>query len=329
MIARRRTILAGSLALLAGATLPAATPAATPERQSDKPIRIVVGYAPGGATDVLARHLAQRLAETLGQTVIVDNRAGANGNLAADAVARSPADGHTLLLATIANTINTSLYPKLGFEFPGSFTPIGMIAAIPNVMVVHPGVPSHTVKEFIALARSQPGRYAFASSGSGSSIHLSGELFKVQAGVNLVHVPYRGSAPAINDLLGGQVQLMFDNLPSALPHIRAGRLRALAVTTAQRSAAAPEVPTLAESGLPHFEVTSWFGLVAPARLPKDVQARLHAALTTAQEHPVFKERLAAMGAERVGTSPEGFASLIAQETRKWSQIVQAAGIQPD
>lgn len=325
MVSKRIFCAAAGMVLCAAGTLARAQSAPYPH----KPVRIVVGYAAGGATDVLARLLAQRLSETLGQSVVVENKGGANGNIAAEMVARSPADGYTLFMSTIANTINTSLYPKLGFDFGRDFAPIGTVAAIPNVMVVHPEVQAQSVKEFMALARSQPGQFSYASSGSGSSIHLSGELFKAQAGVHMVHIPYRGSAPAMTDLLGGQVQVMFDNLPSALPHIKAGRLRALAVTTARRSDAAPQIPTLAESGLPNYEITSWFGLVAPARTPKEVVAKLHAELTAAQNHPAFKDKLASMGAERLSHHPEAFATFIDRETQKWAQVIKRAGVKVD
>jgi tripartite-type tricarboxylate transporter receptor subunit TctC len=226
-----------------------------------------VGYAAGGATDVIARIVGPKLGEQLGQSIVIDNRAGANSNLGAELVARSPADGYTLYVFTIANTINASLYDKLGYDPLKDFEPIGLMAKIPNILVVNEKLPIKSVADYLQFAKDSPQGITFASSGSGSSIHLSGEMFKMTARLNMLHVPYRGSAPAINDLLGGQVQSMFDNTPSALPHVRGGKLRAIAITSAQRSPLLPDVPTLAESGFPGFDVQSWFGLAAPASTP--------------------------------------------------------------
>lgn len=226
-------------------------------------MKLVVGYAAGGATDVIARLVAIKLGEQLGQPLLVDNRTGANSNVGAEYVARAPADGYTLYVYTIANTINASLYGKLGYDPVKDFEPVGLIAKIPNILVVNPSLPVKNVAEYVRFAKESKEGITFASSGSGSSIHLSGEMFKMQAGLNMLHVPYRGSAPAITDLLGGQVQSMFDNTPSALPHVQGGRLRAIAITSARRSPLLPDVPTLAESGYPGFDVQSWFGLAAP------------------------------------------------------------------
>src|SRR5271166_4588940 len=230
-----------------------------------KPIRLVVPFPAGGTTDILAREVGQRLSVSLGQSVIVDNRPGAAGNIGSELVAKSAPDGYTLLMATVGtHAINPSLYARMPYDHVKDFTPVVLVAGVPNVLEVTPSLPVYTVADLIKLAKEKPGQINFASSGSGTSIHLSGELFKTMAGVDMTHVPYKGSAAAITDLIGGQVQVMFDNLPSSLPQIKAGKLRAIAVTSAQRAPALPDVPTIAESGLPGFEATSWFGVVAPA-----------------------------------------------------------------
>jgi tripartite-type tricarboxylate transporter receptor subunit TctC len=294
-----------------------------------RPIRLVVGYAAGGATDVIARLVGQKLSEALGQPVVIENRPGAGATVASDMVARSAPDGYTIFMSTIANTINSSLYPKLPFDFVRDFSPITLVASIPNVLVVHPSVPAKDLKEFIALAKSKPGEINFASSGSGSSIHLSGELFNLVAGVKLIHIPYKGSAPAMTDLIGGQVQSMFDNLPSALPYIKAGKLRALGLTSNVRSAAVPTIPTLAEAGLPGCEIISWFSLSAPAKTPNEIIARLNAETAKALMQPDIKEKLAAMGAEPIPSTPEVAAAFIKTETAKWAQVVKASGARVD
>lgn len=290
-----------------------------------KPIHLVVGYAAGGSTDVVARIVGQQLSEVLGQPVVIENRPGAGGSIASAQVARSAPDGHTIFMSTIANTINTSLYPKLPFDFATDLAPISLVATVPNVLVVNPQVPAANLKEFIALAKSKPGQINFASSGAGSSIHLSGELFNMVAQVQLVHVPYKGSAPAVVDLISGQVQSMFDNLSSSLPYIKAGKLRALAVTSAHRSAAAPDIPTMAEAGLPGCEVTSWFALVAPAKTPQAIVARLNAELGRILAEPRVKARLAELGADAAPSTPEELAELIASETKKWAGVIKASG----
>jgi tripartite-type tricarboxylate transporter receptor subunit TctC len=295
----------------------------------NKPVRLVVGYAAGGATDVIARLLAQKLSTQLGQQFVVENRAGANANIAAELVWRSTPDGLTLYMGGINNAISASLYSKLPFNFIKDFAPVSQVATIPNILVVNPSVPVKNVKEFIALAKSQPGKINFASSGSGSSIHLSGELFKLTAGVDITHIPYKGSAPAMTDLLGGQVQSMFDNAPSALQHVRAGKLRPLAVTSAQRSPAAPDVPTMAEAGLPGYEVTSWFGLFVPANTPKPIVDKLNVEVNKALDAPDMKESLAKLGAEPAGTTPQQLGSFLASETEKWTRVVKASGATVD
>ncbi len=291
-----------------------------------KPIRIVVPFPAGGTTDILARAVALKLTETGGQPVVVDNRPGAGGNIGAELVAKSAPDGYTLLMGTVGtHAINPVLYAKIPYDPQRDFAPVILVAGVPNVLVVNPALPVNSVQELIAYGKANPGKLNFASSGSGTSIHLSGELFKSMSGVPMTHVPYKGSAPALTDLLGGQVQLMFDNLPSALPHIKAGKLRALAVTGAQRAPALPDVPTVAEAGLPGFEASSWFGLLAPAGTPKDIIARLHAEVAKWLATPEARNRLAAQGANAVGNSPEEFAQFIATETVKWRRVVKESG----
>lgn len=323
--AARRRLLALAAAIACGATLPAhgqgnAWPA--------KPIRLVVGYAAGGATDVLARIVAVKLGDNLGQPVIVDNRPGANSNVGAEVVARAAPDGYTLYVYTIANTINASLYDNLRYDPQKDFEPIGLIARIPNILVVNPKLPVQRVADYVRLAKASPQGVTFASSGSGSSIHLSGELFKMQAHLNMLHVPYRGSAPAVTDLLGGQVQSMFDNTPSALPHVQAGRLRAIAITSAQRSPLLPDVPTIAESGFPGFDVQSWFSLAAPAGTPRPVVERLNAALNKALAAPDVRQRLQDLAATPAPGTPEQLQGFIASEMKRWREVVKQSGAKP-
>jgi tripartite-type tricarboxylate transporter receptor subunit TctC len=327
---RRRCLVAASslaAALLCGGL---AAPAAQAQTAAwpTKPLRLVVGYAAGGATDVIARLVASRLGEHLGQPVVVDNRAGANSNIGAEAVAHAPADGYTLYVYTVANTVNASLYEKLGYDPLKDFEPVGLIARVPNVMVVNPALPAKNVAEFVKLAQDPKG-LTFASSGSGSTIHLSGELFKIVAKANLLHVPYRGSAPALTDLMGGQVQAMFDNTPSVLPHVKAGKLRALAITSAQRSPLLPDVPTLAESGFPGFDVQSWFSLAAPAGTPRAVITRLNTELNKVLAEPELSRRLRDMAATPEPGSPAQLQALITAEAKRWRDIIKQAGIKPD
>lgn len=291
-----------------------------------KPVRIVVPFPAGGTTDILAREVAQRLTQTLGQSFVVDNRPGAGGNIGAELVAKSPADGYTFLMGTVGtHAINASLYAKMPYDHVRDFAPVILVAGVPNVLEVNPAVPVSSVQELIAYAKANPGKLNFASSGSGTSIHLAGELFKVMTGVSMSHVPYKGSAPALADLAGGQVQLMFDNLPSSLQLIKAGKLRPLAVTSAQRSAALPDLPTVAEAGLPGFEATSWFGLLAPAGTPPEVIAKVNAEVAKWLASPEAKDKLASQGAIPAGGSSDDFARHIAAETAKWQKVVKASG----
>jgi len=295
-----------------------------------KPVRLVVPFPAGGTTDILARAAAQKLSETLGQQVIVDNRPGAGGNIGAELVAKAPADGYTLLMGTVGtHAINPSLYAKMPYDHVKDFAPVILVAGVPNVLVVNPDLPFKTVADVVAYAKANPGKLNFASSGSGTSIHLSGELFKVIAGVQMTHVPYKGSAPALTDLIGGQVQLMFDNLPSALPQIKGGKLRAVAVTSTTRAAALPDVPTVAESGLPGFESSSWFGILAPAGTPKDIIAKINTDVQKWLSTPEAKEKLLGQGAIAAGGSPDEFAKHIQAETAKWAKVVKESGAKVD
>ena len=317
----RRTLVA-----LAAATFATALSPALAQGYPAKPIRIVVPFPAGGATDILARAAAQKMTEAWGQPVVVDNRPGAGGNIGSDAVAKAPNDGYTLLMGTVGtHAINASLYAKMPYDHVKDFVPIVLVAGVPNVLVVHPSVPVSSVQELIAYGKANPGKLNFASSGSGTSIHLSGELFKTMTGVQMTHVPYKGSAPAVSDLLGGQVQLMFDNLPVSLPHIKGGKLKALAVTSRARAASLPDVPTLHESGLPGFDASSWFGLLAPAGTPADVITKVNGEVAKWIASAEGRERLAAVGANPAGGTPDDFAKHIAAETTKWAKVVKDSG----
>lgn len=312
-----------SLSILAGAGNAAAAD------YPGKPVRLLVGYSAGGATDVIARLVAQKLSTQMGQQFIVENKPGANGNIAAELVARAVPDGLTLYVAAINNTINASLYNNLSFNFERDFAPVSLIATVPNILVVHPSVPAKNVKEFIEFAKKKPGEINFASSGSGSSIHMSGELFKMMTGVDMLHVPYKGSAPAVTDLLGGRVQAMFDNAPSALPNVQNGRLRALAITSAKRSEALPDLPTMIEAGLPGYEVNSWFALVAPANTPREIVARLNEEVNKALRNPDVRASLAKLGADPSGSTPEQLRTFISSETARWAKVVKTSGAKVD
>lgn len=295
-----------------------------------KPITIVVPFSAGGTTDLLARVVAQQLGVELGQSVVVDNKPGAGGNIGGAFVAKATPDGHTLLMGAVGtHAINASLYKKMPYDNIKDFAPLTRVAMVPNLLVANPAQPFKTVQELIAYAKANPGKVNFASSGSGTSVHLSGELFKSLAKVDIQHIPYKGSAPAMNDLLGNQVNIMFDNLPSAISHVRAGKLRALAVTTAKRSPDLPDVPTIAEAGVPGYEATSWFGLFAPAATPAPVKAKLHAALVKVLAHPDVKKKIDEQGGEPMSESPEQFAAFILEETQKWAKVVKDSGASAD
>jgi tripartite-type tricarboxylate transporter receptor subunit TctC len=316
--------------VLLGALVALAAMCAFAQSYPNKPIRLVVPFPPGGTTDILARDVGQRLTEALGQPVVIDNRPGAAGNIGSEIVAKSTPDGYTLLMCTVSShAINPSLYSKLPYDHIKDFAPVVLVARVPNVLEVNPSVPVYTVTDLIKLAKEKPGQLNFASSGSGTSIHLSGELFKTMAGVNMVHVPYKGSAPAVTDLVGGQVHLMFDNLPSSLQQIKGGKLRAIAVTSAQRSPALPDIPTIAESGLPGFEATSWFGVLAPAGTPAAIVNRLNAEVDKWLQSDSGKAQLLEQGALPAGGTPEEFAAYIRAETEKWAKVVKVSGAKVD
>jgi len=291
-----------------------------------KPIRWVVPFPPGGSTDLLARVVGQKLTESWGQQVIVDNRGGAGGTLGAAEAARAAGDGYTLLMGAIHHTIATSAYPKLPYDFQRDFAPITVVAIVPNVLVVNPSVPAKTVKELIDYAKANPGKLTYGSAGMGTAHHLIGEVFNARAGVDILHVPYKGSAPAVADLIGGQVSIMYDTVASCLPHIKAGKLRPLAVATAKRSSALPDVPTIAEAALPGFEVTTWFGALAPAKTPKELVVKLNAEMVKILNMPDVRQRLLDAGAEPVGNTPEEMAAQIKRETEAFAKIVKQAKI---
>jgi tripartite-type tricarboxylate transporter receptor subunit TctC len=290
----------------------------------NKPVHWVVGYPPGGSTDITARLIGNYLSEKLHQQFIVENKAGAGNNIGTEFVINSPPDGYTVYLVNPANAINASLYKKLNFNFIRDMAPVGGVMRVPNVMVVHPAVPAKTVTEFIQYAKANSGKINMASSGNGTSVHLSGELFMALTGVKMTHVPYRGSNPALTDMISGQCQVMFDNMPSSLPHIKAGKLRALAVTTEQRAAALPDVPTLAET-VKGYEASAWFGMGAPAKTPKDVIAILNKGINEALADPKMKPRFDDLGGAPMGGSPEDFGKIIVAETEKWKKVVEFSG----
>jgi tripartite-type tricarboxylate transporter receptor subunit TctC len=308
--------------LLLGLAFAAGAAAAYPE----KPVRVIVAYPAGGTTDIVARIVSTRLTEKLGQPFIVDNRSGAGGNIGTEAAAKAAPDGYTLLLASIAQAINSTTYKKLPFDFVNDFAPISMAATSPNVLAVNPNVPAKDLEELLALLRANPGKYNFGSTSLGGSPHMSGELMKVMAHVDIVHVPYRGAAPMLTDLIGGQIQMGFDNLPSSIGHIRSGAIRAIAVTTAQRSPSAPEIPTMAESGLPGYEVSGWFGLMAPAKTPRPIIEQLHKAVAEIVREEGTRAKLLDLGAEPVGDTPEEYAAVIKAEVGKWTKVVAATGV---
>ncbi|MDO8597034.1 MAG: tripartite tricarboxylate transporter substrate binding protein [Sulfuricaulis sp.] len=310
------------MALLASLAYPQAGAAEYPSH----PIRIVVGYSAGGPNDTIARVLGQKLTEILGQQTIVDNRPGADGVIGTDLVAKSVADGHTLALVSSSHTINPSLQPKLPYDPVRDFAPVTMAASGPTVLVVHPSLPARSVTELIALARTRPGQLMYASSGTGGTLHLAGELFKSRARIDITHVPYKGVAPATVELLAGQVPLMFDPIVAALPHIQSGKLRALAVTSKRRSPNLPALPTMQESGVADFEVVIWYGLLAPAGTAPAVVDRLNAEIVKIVRTPEMKERLASFGAEPIGMSANEFAVFLKTDLAKWAQLVKSSGL---
>lgn len=295
----------------------------------DHPLRMVVPYPPGGGTDVVARAVGQKLGEAWKQNVVIDNRGGGGGNIGTEFVARAVPDGYTLLMAISTFTVNPSLFKQLPWDPVRDFAPISKVGSSAYILVVHPSVPAHSVSQLIALARAKPDALSFVSSGIGSPLHLAGELFNLRANIKMVHVPYKGAGPAIIDLLAGQVQVLFGSSVTMLPHIRNGRLRALATTSAKRLRVAPEIPTIAEAGVPDCEVDGWYGILAPAGTPLERIRKLSDQLAAIMRTPEMRERFAKEGQEAIGTTPEEFARFIAAEVAKWSKVVRAAGIKAD
>nr|WP_312782027.1 tripartite tricarboxylate transporter substrate binding protein [Acidovorax temperans] len=326
----KRQTLALLACALASATLPAAHAQAPAASWPSKPIRWVVPFPPGGAMDAIARTLGEKAGKTLGQPFVIENKPGAGGNIGADFVAKQPGDGYTLMITSIGMATNKPLYGKLSYDPIKDFAPVSLLAVVPNVLVTNATQPdAKTAKDVIAAARKTPGKLTYASAGNGTSIHLAGEVFTSLAQVDMLHVPYKGSGPAVSDLLGGQVNYMFDSITSARPHIESGKLRALGVTTAKRSKTLPNVPTLAEAGLPGYEVSPWFAVFMPAATPKDIVAKVNTALLEAMKDPDVVKRFESIGAEPVGSTPEEMAQHLARESERWTKLIQERGIKLD
>jgi tripartite-type tricarboxylate transporter receptor subunit TctC len=321
---RRRFLRLGAGA----AALTMLSPVAGAQTYPSRPVRIIVGFPPGGAADITARLMGQWLSERLGQPVIVENRPGAGTNIATEAVAKAAPDGYTLLLISVANTVNATLYERLNFDFIRDIAPVAGLIRGPLVMELNPSVPARTIPEFIAYAKANPGKINMGSAGNGTPGHMAGELFKMSTGLDLVHVPYRGAAPALTDLLAGQLQLVFDNLPTSLEYIRADKVRALAVTTATRSEAVPELPTVSEF-VPGYEVSSWFGIGAPKSTPAEIVDKLNAEINAGLADPKMKARIADMSSAPLPLTPAALGRLIADETEKWAKVVKFSGARPN
>ena len=329
MMTKRQTLALLACAL-ASATLPAANAQAPAASWPSKPIRWVVPFPPGGAMDAIARTLGEKAGKTLGQPFVIENKPGAGGNIGADFVAKQPGDGYTLMITSIGMATNKPLYGKLSYDPIKDFAPVSLLAVVPNVLVTNATQPDvKTAKDVIAAARKAPGKLTYASAGNGTSIHLAGEVFTSLAQVDMLHVPYKGSGPAVSDLLGGQVNYMFDSITSARPHIESGKLRALGLTTAKRSKTLPNVPTLAEAGLPGYEVSPWFAVFMPTATPKDIVAKVNTALLEAMKDPDVVKRLETIGAEPVGSTPEEMAQHLARESERWTKLIQERGIKLD
>ena len=321
----QRRLTAALIWLALAGIAPAVAQAQAPStKYPTKPIRMIVGYAPGGGSDIMGRLMAQQITEALGQQVVVENRAGAAQNVAAEFVARQPPDGYTLFMSSAAHGINVSLYPKINYDPVKDFVTVAVFATSPNLLLVHPSFPAKNLKEFIATARRNPGKLNFSSSGSGSSQHLSGEMLKVMLGVPMTHIPYKGSAPSLTALASGEVDFAFNNIPSAQPLMSAGRIRALGITSAQRSPLLPQLPTMAEGGLPDFITGTWYGLLFPAGTPREIVTTINSVAVKAVQKPEFRERLAQMGAEPVAESPEYFAKLLNSEIARWAKVIRAS-----
>ncbi|MEO8134109.1 MAG: tripartite tricarboxylate transporter substrate binding protein [Betaproteobacteria bacterium] len=307
-----------------------AAPAAVAQPYPNKPIKLVAPSTPGDAPDVIARLVADKLSVVLGQQVVVENKPGAGGVVGSDAVAKAPPDGYTLIMGNAgSHGINAAVYAKLPYDIQRDFAPVSQVAVAPNVMVINPAIPANTVAEFIAYAKSKPGKLSYASGGNGSSAHMSMELFKAMAGVDIEHIPYKGSSPALTDLVGGQVAVFIGNMPPTVPLIKAGKLRALAVTTKSRSALMPELPTIGEAGLPGYETVAWFGVFAPAGTPPEIVNRLSVEIGKIARSPEMREKLLAMGAEPVGGTPEEFKAVVDRDIAKWKPLAQKVGIKVD
>jgi tripartite-type tricarboxylate transporter receptor subunit TctC len=325
MISRRKLLRTAMLGAMSSAALTAFGKSAFAQTYPTRVIRWVVPYPPGGATDITARIVASYLSESMGQQVIIENRPGAGNNLGTEAVVSAAPDGYTMLLVNPANAINATLYKKLSFNHLRDTVQVAGIIRVPNVMEVHPSVPAKTVAEFIAYAKANPGKINWATSGNGTSVHLSGELFKMMTGVDLLHVPYRGSAPALTDMLAGNVHVMFDNMPPSLPHIKAGKLRALGVTTAQRSKALPDVPTVAET-VQGYEASAFFGIAVPKGTPAPIIERLNREVNAALKDPKIAARLADLGGIQIGGTPADFTKLVEDETAKWEKVIKVGKV---
>ena len=326
----RRIALLGACTLAAAGLLPAAAMAQPDAQWPAKPIKWVVPFPPGGAMDVIARTLGEKAGRTLGQPFVIENRPGAGGNIGADAVAKSPADGYTIMITSIGMATNKALYPRLSYDPVKDFAPISLLAIVPNVLVVNTAkTTDKSVADVIAHAKRDPGKLTYASAGNGTSIHLAGEVFASMAGLNLLHVPYKGSGPAVTDMLGGQVDLMFDSITSARPHIQAGKLRALGVTSAKRSATLPDVPTIAEAGVPGYEVSPWFAVFAPAGTPAAIVNKINAALIDAMKQPDTVAKFETIGAEPIGTTPQQLATHLDKVLARWGALIKERNIRMD
>ena len=326
MAMHRRTVAVLAAALV----LPCAALAQTEAKWPTKPVKWVVPFPPGGAMDVIARTLGDRLAQDLGQPFVIENRPGAGGNIGADFVAKQPADGHTIMITSIGMATNKALYAKLSYDPVKDFAPVSLLAVVPNVLVVNTARnPDKSVKDVLAHARREPDKLTYASAGNGTSIHLAGEVFASMAKLQLLHIPYKGSGPAVTDMLGGQVDLMFDSITSARPHIQSGKLKALGVTSARRSSALPDVPTIAEAGVPGYEVSPWFAVFAPAGTPADVVAQLNKALIAAMRQPEILKKLESVGAEPIGSTPQALAEHLNKELVRWGALIKERDIRLD
>jgi tripartite-type tricarboxylate transporter receptor subunit TctC len=322
----RRANISHVFAAIAGSIVCAAAPA---QQYPSKPVRIVVPYAPGGGVDIIARAIGQELTKRLNQQIVIENRTGAGGNIGSDAVAKAAPDGYTLLMASPANTINSSLYSKMPYDPARDLAPVALIATVPTVLLANRSLPVKDVKQLVALAKARPGALTYGSGGSGTTEHLAGEMFKSAAGIDMLHVPYKGGAAVLTDLVGGQIALMFVNQVFALPYVKAGTVKALGVASSERSPALPDVPTFVESGFPDMRVSVWWGVMGPAGMPKDIVAQLNREIGAALSSPEMKERLQTMSARPIGGTPEQFAAFFADETARWARVVKSSGAKVD